>query len=125
MPMLRRCLAAALLCAGPAGLRAQATGSGTGPGLAWYPRGPVQGSLVVLTLRLPAGDSIAIVRGELAGEPLHFERFGDEFRALGAVPLGGREGPKARVIVDRTDGASDTLGAALSAARRRVPRERL
>jgi murein DD-endopeptidase MepM/ murein hydrolase activator NlpD len=125
MSMLRRCLAAATLCVGPAGLSAQATGNGAGLALGWYPREPVQGSLLVLTVRLPAGDSTALVRGGLAGEPLHFERFAEEFRALGAVPLGARDTPTVQVIVDRPGGTSDTLSAALRVARRHVPRERL
>ena len=123
MPTLRGCVATAGLCLACAGLRAQAAGHPTG--LFCYPRLPAQGSLVVLTARPSAGDSVTLLHGELAGEPLHFERFGDEYRALGAVPLTSRDGAAAQVVVERAGGAADTLVATLPAQRRRVPRERL
>ncbi len=123
MPTLRGSIAAVCLCLGPAGLSAQ--GTGARPWLGWYPQRPVQGSLVVLTVRPSVGDSVTLVHGELAGEALHFERFGDEFRALGAVPLAAHDSVAARVVVERAGGAGDTVSAALPATRRRVPRDRL
>src|SRR5204862_2470477 len=74
-----------------------------------------------------AGDSVTAVSGDLAGEPLHFERFGDgdAFQALGAVPFGARDGAAAVVFMEHGGGADDTLRATLPVARRRVPRERL
>lgn len=95
------------------------------PGLAWWPRAPLQGSLVVVALRPAPPDSVTAVRGELAGEPLHFERVADQFHALGAVPLDSAGSVAARVVVDRADGRSDTLTARLPVRRRAVPRERL
>src|SRR2546422_3369499 len=76
-------------------------------------------------VRLPAGDSVRVVSGELAGEPLHFERFADGFEALGAVPFGADDSATARLVMERGDSTSDTVVAALSVGRRRVPRERL
>ena len=57
--------------------------------LTWTPTTPRAGSLVVLAVHPDgAADSVSAIRGELAGESLHFERVADGFRALGAVPLG-------------------------------------
>jgi murein DD-endopeptidase MepM/ murein hydrolase activator NlpD len=123
MPTLCGSIAAVSLCLCPVTLSAQ--GTGTHPRLGWYPRLPVQGSLVVLTLHPSAGDSVTGVHGELAGEPLHFERSADEFRALGAVPLGAPHSVTARVVVERAGSAGDTVRAALPVTRRQVPRERL
>ena len=120
-----RCLVALTLCLVPA----VATGPGTAvaPLVAWWPRAPLQGSLVRVVVRPPtaAGESVTAVHGELAGEPLHFERFADGFRALGAVPFGAHDSAAARVIVERAGVADDTLVAILPVARRRVQRERL
>jgi len=81
--------------------------------------------LVRLVVPPPAGDSVTAVSGELAGEPLHFERFADGFQALGAVPFAARDSAAARVVVERAGVADDTLLATIPVARRRVPRERL
>jgi len=93
-----RCLVALTLCLVPA----VATGPGTAvaPLVAWWPRAPLQGSLVRVVVRPPtaAGESVTAVHGELAGEPLHFERFADGFRTLGAVPFGAHDSAAARVI---------------------------
>jgi len=125
MPTPIRYLVALTLCLVPA----VATGQGpTGaPQVAWWPRWPLEGSLVRVVVPLPpsAGDSVTAVSGDLAGEPLHFERFGDGFQALGAVPFGARDGAAAVVLVERGGGADDTLRATLPVARRRAPRERL
>src|SRR4029077_5853381 len=94
----------------------------------WWPRVPLQGSLVRVSVRPPAGAggaSVTVVSGELAGEPLHFERFGDDFEALGAVPFGTDHSATAHLVVERADSTSDTVTAVLPVARRRVPRERL
>jgi len=134
-------LAAALCCVLSSKLRAQAvhdrpaaalgrvleiTRRGT-PHIAWRPRVPLQASLVVLAVRAPGADqdSVARIQGELAGEPLHFERVGDEFRAVGAVPLGAGDSVVAHVVVERVGGASDTVSATLPVRPRRTARERL
>jgi len=81
--------------------------------------------LVRVVVRPPAGDSVTAVSGDLAGEPLHFERLADGFGALGAVPFGVRDSAAARVLIERADSTSDTVIGALPVRRRRVPRERL
>ena len=123
MPTPFRYLVALTLCFAPA----VATGQGTAPApqVTWWPRAPLQGSLVRVVVRPSAGDGVTAVSGELAGEPLHFERFADGFQALGAVPFGERDSAAARVVVERAGLADDTLLASLPVARRRVPRERL
>ncbi|MGH7537606.1 MAG: hypothetical protein ACREMF_03145, partial [Gemmatimonadales bacterium] len=112
------------LCAGSVGA---ATGLGTAKPtqVDWRPRVPVQGSLVLIAVRPSAGDSAIVVRGELAGEPLHFERLDGGFRALGGVPLEARGRAVARVVIEWAAGGRDTVTAALPVARRRSPRERL
>ncbi len=50
----------------------------------WAPQRPVQGSLVVLTAPTAAA-------GTLAGEPLHWEAVGADYRALAAIPMGAED----------------------------------
>ena len=123
MPNPGRYLAALALWLAPAVLPGQ--GTAAAPRVAWWPRLPLQGSLVRVLVRPPAGDSVRVVSGELAGEPLHFERFADGFEALGAVPFGADDGATARLVMERADSTSDTVVAALPVGRRRAPRERL
>ncbi len=123
MPKPGRYLAAIALSLVPAVLTAQ--GTAAPPQVVWSPRLPLQGSLVRVLVRPPAGDSVRAVSGELAGEPLHFERFADGFEALGAVPFGTDDSATARLVMERADSTSDTVAAALPVGRRRVPRERL
>jgi murein DD-endopeptidase MepM/ murein hydrolase activator NlpD len=93
--------------------------------VAWRPQVPLQGSLVVLGVRVPAGNTAPTVRGVLAGEPLHFERVGDWFHAVGGVPLSAQSRVIARIVIERTAGASDTVLAVLPVGVRKAPRERL
>jgi murein DD-endopeptidase MepM/ murein hydrolase activator NlpD len=79
---------------------------------------------VLLGVRLDEQDTTAVLQGELAGEPLHFERIAGWFRALGGVPMGARDSVRGRVIV-ALRGRHDTLPVALPVGRRRAPRERL
>ena len=123
MPSPGRTLVALALCLSPAVLTGQ--GTALAPHVAWWPRLPLQGSLVRLVVPPPAGDSVTAVSGELAGEPLHFERFADGFQALGAVPFAARDPVTARVVIERAAVGDDTVRATLPVARRRVPRERL
>jgi murein DD-endopeptidase MepM/ murein hydrolase activator NlpD len=85
---------------------------------------PLEGSLVILVVRAP-DDSLAAMRGTLAGEPLHFERTAAGFRALGAVPFGGPDSVPAQIVEDRSGGVTDTVTVSLPVRRRRVPGERL
>jgi murein DD-endopeptidase MepM/ murein hydrolase activator NlpD len=123
MPSPCRYLVTLALCLVPAVLTGQ--GTTVAPSLVWWPRLPLQGSLVLMTVRPAAGDSVTAVRGELAGEPLHFERFVDGFQALGAVPLAAQGSVATRLVVERAAGAGDSVLATLPVRRRRVPRERL
>ncbi len=94
--------------------------------LAWRPRLPIQGSLVLLAVQPRARDSAVAVQGELAGEPLHFER--DDagwFRALGGVSLEARDSVPARVVIARAGGGSDTVVVSLPVARREAVTEQL
>jgi len=81
--------------------------------------------VVVLELSALATDSVTAVHGELAGEPLHFERTTRGLRALAAVPLGAGDSVAARATIEHPGGASDTVVAWLVPGRRRAPRERL
>ena len=123
MPIPFRGLVALTLCLVPAVATTQ--GTAAAPQVTWWPRLPLQGSLVRVEVRLPAGDGVTAVSGDLAGEPLHFERFSDGFRALGAVPFEPRDSAAARVVLETAGVADDTLLARLPVARRWVPRERL
>ena len=125
MRTLPRCLLVLAVCGGaPRATAAQQTAP-PDPRVAWRPHTPLQGSLLLLGVRAPAGDSVVAVHGELAGEPLHFEPIAGWFRAVGAVPLGARDSVVARVVIERAAGASDTITASLPVGRRRAPRERL
>ncbi len=124
MSRSRRYVLALAVCLGAADPAAAQVASAAPP-LAWRPRLPLQGSLVLLVVSPPAGDSVTAVQGELAAEPLHFERVNGGFRALGAVPLDARDSVAARVVLERAEGAGDTVIAALPVGRRRTARERL
>src|SRR5207247_8123099 len=106
MPTPFRYLAVLTLCLVPA----VATGQGTAvaPPLAWWPRSPLQGSLVRLVVRPPPGDSVTAVYGELAGEPLHFERFADGLGGVGAGRFSGQGGDEERGVVGQADSRSHT-----------------
>ena len=125
MPTPFRSLVTLALCFVPAVATGQGAPPSVPPRVAWWPRVPVEGSLVRVVVHPAAGDSVAAVSGEVAGEPLHFERFADGFRALGAVPFGARDSAAAHLVVQRGADADDTLLGTLRVARRRVPRERL
>ena len=104
--------------------------------IAWSPRVPLEGSLVILVVRppSPAGrggqgvrteDSLVAVQGTLAGEALHFERASHGFRALGAVPVGAADSVTGSLVTQHFSGAVDTVVVALRVRRRRVVGERL
>jgi murein DD-endopeptidase MepM/ murein hydrolase activator NlpD len=99
--------------------------SQTAPQVAWRPASPLQGSLVVIGVRVPATDSVRVVQGELAGEPLHFELIDGWYRAVGGVPIGARAHLRARVVIERASGARDTLTRRVPVRLRRSPSERL
>ena len=123
MPTTFRYIVALALYLVPGGVTGQ--GTAVARQVVWWPRLPLQGSLVRVVVHPPSGDSVTAVSGELAGEPLHFERFADGFGAIGAVPFGAEDSATARLVMEHADSTSDTVIAALPVARRRVPRERL
>src|SRR5205823_7379095 len=92
MPTTFRYIVALALYLVPGGVTGQ--GTAVARQVVWWPRLPLQGSLVRVVVHPPPGDSVTAVSGELAGEPLHFERFADGFGAIGAVPFGAEEDRK-------------------------------
>lgn len=102
-----------------------AQGEPHGAQVAWRPATPLQGSLVVIGVRVPATDSVRVVQGDLAGEPLHFELIDGWFRAIGAVPLASGTHVRARLVIERPHGAKDTVTRRVPVGRRRAPNERL
>jgi len=94
--------------------------------MTWAPAEPVQGSLVLLELRV-AGDSGAarMIHGMLAGEPLHFESDGaGGLVALGGVPLDATDNVGVEVVVADERGA-DTMRYAIPVTPRRARRQQL
>ncbi|MSR06547.1 MAG: M23 family metallopeptidase [Gemmatimonadetes bacterium] len=70
--------------------------------LLWTPARPIQGSLVRLVAVADSGatDSILAIRGDLAGEPLHFERAGTRrLVAYGGVPADWQANLKFPLVV--------------------------
>ena len=126
MVVVRRGVVASIValvaCLGVSGASAQSVAP---PRLTWRPRAPLEGSAVVLELSSPSGDSVSAVRGELAGEPLHFERTPHGLRALAAVPFDRSDSVAARAAIERVGGSSDSVVAWLVPRRRRAPRENL
>ena len=106
-----------------------ASARGPAPRVRWVPERARQGSLVQLEVSLTPGDSGAVVRGELAGEPLHFERQGaGRFRALAAIPIDAADTLVTSLVVERATGgpsAPETLAVRLPVARGVYPMERL
>src|ERR1044071_5899904 len=98
MTALSRCRPALVVCICPMSAAAPQGAAGIVP-FGWRPQSSRQGSLVLLAVRPSGMDSVFRVDGELAGEPLHFELVGSEFRALGAVPLEARDSVVARGVV--------------------------
>src|SRR5437867_10821474 len=56
--------------------------------VSWVPENPVQGSMIRIVARPTADDSVASLRAEFAGEPLHFQRDRTgAFEAYAGVPV--------------------------------------
>src|SRR5205823_5715447 len=115
-------LVALVACFGAVSASAQSVAGP--PSLTWRPRAPLEGSAVVLQLSAGPDDSITAVRGELAGEPLHFERTTQGWRTIAAVPFGRSDSVAARATVERAGGPTDSVVAWLVPRRRRAWRER-
>ena len=80
---------------------------------------------MVLGVRAAAGDSVTAVRGDLAGEPLHFAVVAGWFRALGGVPFDAADSVHARLVIEYAARPADTLTPSLPVARRHARHERL
>jgi murein DD-endopeptidase MepM/ murein hydrolase activator NlpD len=99
------------------------------PQVAIVPARPEPGALVRVTLTLGdavARDSALVIRGTMAGEPLHFVGAAPGvWRAIGAVPVDASGRVVARVILDRPAAISDTLMAGVTMQALRAPTSRL
>jgi len=88
----------------------------------WSPRRPLQGSFIRIHA---SGDSIVAVRGELAGEPLHFEPDSlGRLVAFGGVPVDTRTNLELPLIVERAAGF-DTVRVEIPVYRAEFGSERL
>src|SRR5215211_6962720 len=66
------------------------------------------GSIVRLILSAP-GDSIVAIRGEMAGEQLHFlTRGAGIWHGIAGIPVDANDSVVARVILDYRSGSADT-----------------
>src|SRR5207302_1130050 len=126
MLVVRRGVVASLIalvaCSGALSVSAQSVAGP--PSLTWRPRAPLEGSAVVLQLSAGPDDSMVAVHGELAGEPLHFERTAHGWRALAAVPFDRSDSVAARATAERAGGLTDTVVTWLVPRRRPARRER-
>ena len=88
------------------------------------PRRPGIGSLVRLTIRRVSrpGDSLSMVTGSMAGEPLHFrsENSG-ELHALGPIPIEASDSVVARVALLYASGIVDSVRLAIPYPHRPTP----
>jgi len=116
-----RCLASVLavtLAVPPAGVR-------------WQPERPLQGSLVVVTVRpdsLPRPAPVTALLGGMAGgEPLHFEATaaGVGWWALAPVPLSTADTLDVSVTVERDSATTDTVVTRVPVTERTFHSERL
>src|SRR6185503_14551009 len=92
--------------------------------LKWLPERPVEGSLIAIEAT-PTTDSTTGVAGKLAGEPLHFERDGASYRALGAIPLDAKKTARGTVELRNAVGAAVTSALTVPVSRRPGRLERL
>ncbi len=96
----------------------------------WEPSRPVQGSIVRIALRAaairPADESVVVVRGTFAGQPVHFELGVDGvFTAVGAIPLSAGDTLPLALTLDYHTGARRHLTVQVPVARGAFPTERL
>lgn len=82
------------------------------PTLSASPSRPAPGSLVRLALGAAdeSADSVVAVTGRMSGEPLHFSRADDgTWRALGPVSVDAVDSVAARVAIERSSGAIESI----------------
>lgn len=115
---MRTRLVVPLLLATAAAARAQMV-------VSMVPPHPLQGALVYVVVQADtAGLPPAGVHGELAGEPLHFERDrGGAWRALAAVPIDARDSVVVRLALRHPDGVMNLTAHTIAVAPRAVGRE--
>lgn len=90
--------------------------------ISWTPLRPLQGALVRM---IATGDSILSIRGELEGEPLHFEADSTRaFVAFGGVPVDLRRNLRFPLIIERAD-RLDTLDVTIPVFRAAFGSEKL
>ena len=96
--------------------------------ITWMPLRPLQGALVRLVARVDSiapGDSVIAIRGELEGEPLHFERDSTGLLvAFGGVPVDLRHNLKFPLVVERAS-RTDTIRVEIPVFRAAFGKERL
>lgn len=123
---MRRAALLTLLLAGTLAARTRAQ---DGPAVAVrpVPSRPAKGSVAWLLLT-PTGadreDSVVAVAGEAAGEPLHFRRSAEGWRALFGAPLEGPDSLELTLRIQR-QGRTDSTRVALALERPALRSERL
>lgn len=82
-----------------------------GPRLILAPERPAPGSIVRIALDASGvrGDSIVALSGRMADEPLHFQRSGGAWRAIGPIPVDATDSVVAHVFIERATGTTDTM----------------
>lgn len=76
----------------------------------WEPDYPIQGRLFRVVVEAERPDEVSGIRGQFAGEPLHFRRTGDrEYTALAAAPIDAEGELLLPVVALWDDGAQDSL----------------
>ena len=98
------------------------------PVVTFTPEQPIQGSAVVVRVRMDAvkADSVERLTAELAGEPLHFE--GDSagsYMAVAGLPIDAAGTLRFPVVVSYASGAADTVAAAIEIAKGAYRMEKL
>lgn len=80
----------------------------------WEPDYPVQGRLFRVVVEVDDGDRLNALRGEFAGEPLHFHSRDDSlFTALAAAPIDAEGELRMPVVALWDDGARDSVSMAV------------
>ena len=95
--------------------------------LAILPAHPAPGAIVrvVLTAAAPAADTVVMVSGTMAGEPLHFTRSAKgSYRAIGGMPVDAASAAAEAVVV-RASGRADTVRAEVALPPLPPPKEKL
>lgn len=88
------------------------------------PSAPAPGALVRLSLRaLSTSDSVVRISGQISGEPLHFEKTGnDTWRAIGPITVDATGEVGASAVIERASGALDSVHATVTILRPKPPR---